>query len=128
MNPHIKPDTRLQRVPVYWISDVTQHPIQSVPVVVTLLFCSPQGQLQLTPAVQKSIDAAVQVTGRSGLATALLKDADDLPRTVDAWLARALAMPEVIVLLCCQTADCAERLMMHLQTRYTLSLVRETAP
>ncbi len=125
MNTEVQNHQSLLKVPVYWVSDISQGTPRSVPVVVSMLFANAQGVVKITPAVQGSIDKTVEVTQRQGLATAILTDADDLHTTVDRWLQRAFAMPDVIVLLCCQSADAAQRLMAHLQRKYVLSLVRE---
>jgi hypothetical protein len=129
MHTSIPTSQSLQKVPVYWVSDIRQEGTpRSVPVVVSLLFVMAQGALQITPAAQRSIDKTVEVTNRQGLVTALFTDANKQPETtVDRWLQRAFAMPDVIVLLSCQSANGARRLMAHLQRHYVLSLVREEA-
>lgn len=112
----------LKVVPAYWASTATGH---SVPFVVSLLLFDCEQRPKLLPAVEASINRTVDATGCDGLATVTVMDADDLPKTLGRAMARAITMPGVIVLVRCQSAEGAERVMNWLHNAYTLSLVRD---
>lgn len=115
-------ETALEVVPAYWASNSSG---QSVPVIVSLLLFDGEHKSRLLPAVEASINRTADATGRVGLATATVADAYELAPTLGRWMLRAIAMPGVIVLLRCQSAQCAERVMDWLHGAYTLSLVRD---
>jgi len=112
----------IEVVPAYWAADADGN---RVPFIVSLLFYDQAGVARIAPAVERSIDKTVELTGRVGLATATVSNDEDMACTVGRWIARALAMPNVIVLFRCQSAACAERLMNYLHGAYALALVRE---
>lgn len=112
----------LKVVPAYWASTATGH---SVPLVVSLLLFDREQKPRLAPAVEASINRTVDATGREGLATVTVMDADDLSKTLGRAMARAVVMPGVIVLVRCQSAEGAERVMNWLHNSYTLALVRD---
>jgi len=112
-----------QAVPAYWAGDSSGN---RVPFIVSLLFYDQGGIERIAPAVERSINRTVELTGRVGLATATVANDEDMARSVSRWVERALAMPDVIVLFRCQSADCAERLINYLHGAYNLALVRET--
>lgn len=112
----------LHAVPAYWAGDVKGN---RVPFIVSLLLYDQSGVARITPAVERSINRTVELTGREGLATATVSNDEDMAGTVGRWIERALAMPDVIVLFRCQSGDCAERLMNYLHGAYALALVRE---
>ncbi|WP_029000932.1 hypothetical protein [Azohydromonas australica] len=116
-------ETALEVVPAYWASNSSG---QSVPVIVSLLLFDDEHKPRLLPAVEASINRAVDATGRVGLATATVADADELGTSLGRWMLRAITMPGVIVLLRCQSAECAQRVMDWLHATYTLSLVRDS--
>jgi hypothetical protein len=109
-------------VPAYWAAGANGH---RVPFIVSLLLYDQGGAARITPAVERSIDKTIELTGRVGLATVTVADNEDMAASVGRWVERALAMPEVIILFRCQSVESAERLMNHLHGAYALALVRE---
>jgi hypothetical protein len=109
-------------VPAYWATGANGN---RVPFIVSLLLYDHGGRARITPAVERSIDKTIELTGRAVLATGTVADDEDMAASVGRWVERALAMPDVIILFRCQGADCAERLMNYLHGVYALTLVRE---
>ena len=114
----------LEAVPAYF---ATTGEGRSVPFIVSLLLQDASGQARIPPAVEKSIDRTIEITGREGLATAVIADDHAFSLTARRYLDRALDIPGVIVLFRCQSPETAERLMHYLSTIYELTLVREGA-
>jgi hypothetical protein len=122
VEPACDPGMHPRMVPAYWATGADGH---RVPFIVSLLLYDQSGLARITPAAERSIDKTIELTGRVGLATVTVSDNEDMAASVGRWIERALAMPEVIILFRCQSADCAERLMNHLHGAYALALVRE---
>lgn len=100
---------------------------RTVPFIVSLLLHDMHNKPRLTPAVEKSIDRTIEITGREGLATAIIADDDPFPRTAGRYLERAMGIKGAIVLFRCQSPETAERLMQYLHATYRLALVRKPA-
>jgi hypothetical protein len=99
----------------------------TIPFIVSLLLQDNQGKPRLTPAVEKTLDRTVTITGREGAVIAIIADDDPLERLVPGYLERTMKIDGAILLLLCQYPETAERLMQFLHCHYGLSLVREKA-
>ncbi|CAH2813267.1 MAG: FIG00459550: hypothetical protein [Candidatus Burkholderia crenata] len=80
---------------------------------------------RITPAVEKYIDRTIEITGREGLATAIIADNDSFPLTARRYMEQAMEIDGAIVLFRCQSPETAERLMQYLDVTYKLTLVKE---
>lgn len=96
-----------------------------VPFIVTLMLVDRDNKARLPPAVEQSIDRTLAITSREGVATSSVWADTALPTTVPQHMARAMKMPDAIVLFRCQTPELAEQLMTFLSENYQLSLVKE---
>ena len=67
----------LEAVPAYY---ATTADGRTVPLIVSLLFYDADKKPRITPAVEKSIDRTIEITGREGLATAIISDSDSFPK------------------------------------------------
>lgn len=112
----------LEAVPAY---HATTDDGRTVPFIVSLLLVDADQQPRITPAVEKSIDRTIDITGRDGLATAIIADDDAFSLTARRYIERAMGIAGAIVLFRCQSPETAERLMQYLSETYTLSLVQE---
>ena len=112
----------LEAVPAYY---ATTADGRTVPFIVSLLLYDTDKKPRITPAVEKSIDRTIEITGHEGLATAIISDGDSFPNTARRYLERAMAINGAIVLFRCQSPETAERLMQYLNMTYQLTLVRE---
>lgn len=112
----------LKAVPAYY----ARSPMGwSVPFIVSLLLYDGQHRPRIPPAVEQSINRTVEITGREGLAQAIIADDDD-PAIARQFMERAARLkPQAIVLFRCQSPETAERLMQYLHSAYSLSLVQE---
>jgi hypothetical protein len=99
----------------------------TVPFIVSLLLYDADQKPRITPAVEKSIDRTIEITGREGLATAIIADNDSFPLTARRYMERAMEIDGAIVLFRCQSPETAERLMQYLDATYRLTLVRQGA-
>lgn len=97
----------------------------TVPFIISLLLYDAEQKPRITPAVEKSIDRTIEITGREGLATATIADDASFPGTARVYLERAMQIAGAIVLFRCQSPETAERLMQYLASTYTLTLVCE---
>ncbi len=111
----------LDAVPAY-LATATDG--RTAPFIVSLLMYDAAKKLRLTSAVEASINRTVDLTGREGLATAIIADNDPFPSTVIRYMERAMSFG-AIVLFSCQSPGTAERLMQHLDANYRLTLIRE---
>ncbi|CAG9260932.1 conserved hypothetical protein [Burkholderia diffusa] len=98
---------------------------RTVPFIVSILLRDANQRLVLPPAVISSINRTVEITGRCGIARAILGDHDDISALAVRYIERAMGIPSAIVLFLCQTPEIAEQLMQHLDVQYRLTLVRE---
>lgn len=114
-------DAKLEAVPAYY---ATARDGRRVPFITTLLFYDANGRRRITPAVEKSIDRLIDITGRQGVATAIIMDGVSLPLDMSKYLERAMDTAGVIALFLCQSEAAAERVMQYLDTNYCLTLVR----
>lgn len=114
--------TYLEAVPAY---HATATDGRTVPFIITLLLYDVEKKPRITPAVEKSINRTIEITGREGLATAIIADNDSFPLTARRYMERAMGIKGVIVLFRCQSPETAERLMQDLDATYSLTLVRE---
>lgn len=112
----------LDAVPAYHGSTTDGR---TVPFIVSLLLFDQDRRPRITPAVEKSIDRTIEITGRDGLATAIIADDDAFSLTARRYIERAMDIPGAIVLFRCQSPETAERLMQYLSETYALELVRE---
>ncbi|MDQ0655227.1 hypothetical protein [Pseudomonas cedrina] len=113
---------QLEAVPAY---HATTTDGRSVPFIIAILLYDSEGNPRLTPAVERSIDRTIDVTGREGLARATIRESDNLYDTASKYLERAMDLDGVIVLFRCESPELCERLMAHFNTHYTLSMVQE---
>ena len=97
----------------------------TVPFIISLLLFDSEQKPRITPAVEKSIERTIEITGREGLGTATIADDACFPSTARVYLERAMKIAGAIVLFRCQSPETAERLMQYLASTYTLTLVRE---
>jgi hypothetical protein len=97
----------------------------TVPFIISLLLYDAEQKPRITPAVEKSIDRTIEITGREGLATAIIADDASFSSTARVYLERAMQIAGAIVLFRCQSPETAERLMQYLASTYTLTLVRK---
>ncbi|MNJ34112.1 hypothetical protein D3C77_288110 [compost metagenome] len=115
---------KLEAVPAY---HATTKDGRTVPFIIAILLYDQEQKPRLIPAVERAIDRAIEVTGREGLARATIRENDNLYDTASTYLERAMAIDGAIVLFRCETPELCERLMGHLNTHYTLSMVQEQA-
>lgn len=113
----------LDAVPAY---HATAPDGRTVPFIVSLLLHDADNKPRITPAVERSIDRTIDITGREGLALAIIADNDELPGTACRYMERAMGVPGAILLFRCQSPETAERLMQHIHTKYRLTLVRQS--
>lgn len=111
----------LEAVPAY---HATAADGRSVPFIVSLLLYDGANRPRTTPAVERSIDRTIEITGREGLALAIIADDDELPATACRYIERAMTIAGAIVLFRCQSPETAERLMQHLDAQFHLTLVQ----
>ncbi len=114
--------TYLEAVPAY---HATAKDGRTVPFIITLLLYDAAKKPRITPAVEKSINRTIEITGREGLATAIIADNDFFPLIARRYMERAMGLKGAIVLFRCQSPETAERLMQYLDATYSLALVRE---
>lgn len=98
-----------------------------MPFIITILLYDGEGNPRLTPAVERSINRTIEVTGREGLARATIRETDNLYDTASRYLERAMDLEGAIVLFRCESPELCERVMAHLNIQYTLSMVQEKA-
>jgi len=115
---------KLEVVPAY---HATTADGRTVPFIIAILLYDQEGKPRLTPAVERSIDRTIEVTGRVGLARATIRESDNLYDTASKYLERAMGLDGAIVLFRCESPELCERLMGHLNTHYSLSMVQEQA-
>ncbi|MHC5208803.1 hypothetical protein [Pseudomonas chlororaphis] len=113
---------KLEAVPAY---HATTKDGRTVPFIIAILLYDTEGNPRLIPAVERSIDRTIEVTGREGLARATIREKDNLYDTASKYLERAMDLDGAIVLFRCESPELCERLMTHLNTHYTLSMVQE---
>ncbi|NWC90002.1 hypothetical protein [Pseudomonas reactans] len=113
---------KLEAVPAY---NATTTDGRTVPFIISILLYDKEGKPRLTPAVERSIDRTVEVTGRVGLARATVHDSDNLYETASKYLERAMGLDGAIVLFRCESVELCERLMTHFNALYTLDMVQE---
>ncbi|WP_241136775.1 hypothetical protein [Achromobacter insuavis] len=101
---------------------------QRVPFLVAPLFVSPQARLQLTPAMKRALDRTVEITGRQGLATAIVSNEANIQALARNCIGQVSLLHDVILLFLCQSEEKSERLMAHLYDTYQLQLVTEPPP
>ncbi|MCS6428069.1 hypothetical protein [Burkholderia thailandensis] len=114
----------LEAVPAY---HATAPDGRTVPFIVSLLLHDADNKPRITPAVERSIDRTIDITGREGLALAIIAADDEMPATARRYIERAMGIPGAIVLFRCQSPETAEHLMQHLHAEYQLTLVQEPA-
>jgi hypothetical protein len=112
----------INAVPAYYATTVDGR---TVPFIVSLLLYDTNKKPRITPAVELTIDRTVEITGRKGLATAIIADNDAFSLTARRYIERAIGIDGAIILFRCQSPETAERLMQYLNTHYMLTLVRE---
>ena len=113
----------LKAVPAYYAT--MPEGGAAVPFIVSLLLYDEQRRPRIPPAVERSINRTVEITGREALAQAIIADDDD-PAIARQFIERAARLdPQAIVLFRCQSPQAAERLMQYLHSVYSLSLVQE---
>lgn len=113
---------QLEAVPAYHATTIGGR---TVPFIIAILLYDSEGNPRLTPAVERSIDRTIDVTGREGLARATIRESDNLYDTASKYLERAMDLDGAIVLFRCESPELCERLMAHFNTHYTLSMVQE---
>ncbi|RBG59355.1 hypothetical protein BRM42_05775 [Xanthomonas oryzae pv. oryzae] len=114
----------LEAVPAY---HATAPDGRAVPFIVSLLLHDADNKPRITPAVERSIDRTIDITGREGLALAIIAADDEMTATARRYIERAMGIPGAIVLFRCQNPETAEHLMQHLHAEYQLTLVQEPA-
>jgi len=95
-----------------------------VPFIISLRMCDSEGRARLVPAVEKSINRTVEITGRVGLLT------DDITAPIGkaeiiSKIERAMRIKGAILLLNCATDSIAEQVMNHISDGFNLKLIRE---
>ena len=111
----------LEAVPAY---HATAPDGRTVPFIVSLLLQDSNNKPRITPAVERSINRTIDITGREGLALAIIAADDEMPTTARRYIERAMGIPSAIVLFRCQSPETAEHLMQHLHAEYQLTLVQ----
>lgn len=111
---------QLDAVPAYYAVDADGR---SVPFIVSLLLHDQGGCPRLTPAIEAAINCTVEITDREGLITAIISERDTITH-VTSIVGRAMTIEGAILLFRCQNAETAEALMLCMDDRYSLSLVR----
>lgn len=95
-----------------------------VPFLTSLLFLDPRGQIVLVDAVRRALDRVVEITGRRGLAHAIVADNANFRELVRRRVAQASVLPDCVLLFICQSAPTAERVMTNMNDAFSLSLMR----
>ena len=109
-------------VPAYYLRVGNRQ----IPFLVSLLLYDEAGNAKLLPAVETAINKTIEITGCEGLVTAILADNDDIGKLIPRHLEKLMPIEGAILLLRCQSAELAEKLMHYLQNKYELSLIRYT--
>jgi hypothetical protein len=112
----------LEMIPAYY---ATTRGGQRIPFLISLLLYDTHNLPRITPAVEKSIDRVIEITGISGVATAPIFDADRFDKTAFIYLNRAMKIDSVLVLFLSQSPKTAERLMQYLSKNFQLTLIQE---
>ncbi|CAH2810590.1 MAG: FIG00459550: hypothetical protein [uncultured Caballeronia sp.] len=118
----------LEAVPAYHAAAPDGRTVPFIVLLLLLLLLHyADNKPRITPAVERSIDRTIDITGREGLALAIIAADDEMPATARRYIERAMGIPGAIVLFRCQSPETAERLMQHLHAEYQLTLVQEPA-
>ncbi|AXQ50946.1 hypothetical protein DZC31_29960 (plasmid) [Stenotrophomonas rhizophila] len=113
---------KLEAVPAYYATTVDNR---TVPFIIAILLYDQEHRPKLTPAVERSINRTIEVTGRDGLALATIGENDNLYDTASKYLERAMGLDGAIVLFRCESPELCERLMVHINANYKVSMVQE---
>jgi len=108
----------LKAIPAYY-AKFNEH---SIPFIVSVTFVDDQNQIQLPPAVAKSIDKTIDITGSEGLVTVKVTTLEKISQTKD-FFEKCATIPKGILFFHCWSDDIAEQLMAHISDLFEISMI-----
>jgi hypothetical protein len=115
-------EDEMEFVPAYY---ATSGENVRVPFIVSLMMVNELKQAALPPAVIKSIDRTLSITGAEGVALANIRAFDCIEATVPRHINRVMKLAKAMLLFRCESPEIAEKLMTVMNKSYSLTLVKE---
>jgi len=113
--------SRLKSIPAYLLHAMDGR---QLPFLISLLMYDQKGQPVLLPAVVNAINRTIDITGRIGLVTHIVRDGESVEQVVQRSVFQVLAITDAILLYHCQSSEIAEALIGQLMDAYQITLIR----
>lgn len=113
--------SRVKSIPAYLLHATEGR---QLPFLISLLMYDQQGQPVLLPAVVNAINRTIDITGRVGLVTRIVRAGESLEQVVQRSVPQVLALTGAVLLYHCQSSEIAENLVGQLRSAYHITLIK----